>query len=156
MAKRAETFEEFRARVVSVALDEAKTHGCCDTVTEILRDKLGLGDVMPPVYVVQERGKGERTWRDYDEFDDVEDALHDAKEIVMVRVDGEGVRDSVSYVLRPGTNVDTLAADLRDRVARLNIRRREAREYPKWRVIARRDGDTVLYDDDTLLSLARS
>lgn len=78
MAKKT-ALDEFKEKVVEVALAAAEEHDWCSVIDELLEKELGLGDLLPPEYVIEQlSSKRHKRWEtrwSNRSLDDINDEL---------------------------------------------------------------------------------
>lgn len=130
-------FDLFRKNVVKEALKAAKENDWCDVVQNTLT-KCGLGDLLPPRFVIQRRNTSRQKWYDVDYYDNVEEAVEDAKENrnqhnTYATYIGEKI-NSLTVAAAVQKKLDDAVRDLKSKVI-----------YPQFRVVKRYNSqDTVV------------
>jgi hypothetical protein len=145
--------------VVDVALAKAKRHGWCDVVKQSLKD-MGLGHLLPPVYIVQEKRTDRGRYGNGDEYDNEKAARSAAKEsrkyaVQSARWDHDREHNNyrsvdnserLHFTIDANTNIDQIKTTVDEAFnrAKATVKPKapkfEAPKYPIYRVV-RKDSD---------------
>ena len=135
-------FDAFRKNVIKVARAAAKEYDWCDVV-DTLR-KAGFGDLLPPVYVIQQQKSSRSNWKDDEDYEPWPSLKEATAEVKTLRVGGYNHSRS-TYV---GRNITTLE-DIRWvrgqlAAAEAKLKGSAVPEWPKYRLVKRTNADEVL------------
>lgn len=120
--------DEFKELVVKIALESAEEYDWCDEIQAILKDKLGLGDLLPPLYVFEslqhggKRARWHQQWESYDVEEIIKDlgyrvdfyrSQYELKQRQDTFWNSRKVQ-SFNVSIEPSSDLDTLVTRLKD------------------------------------------
>lgn len=143
-----ENLDEFKQKVAQIALDLAEEHDWCEVVETALVKRMGLGEFLPPRYVIQFRGVNAKTWRDYDNYGngyrDKAEAISDAKENAVWERDNASrqqvKRSYLNYVVDGQFDLDRAVKQLTAAAEKAKAKPEAPTEFPRFRVVERKSG----------------
>ncbi len=150
ISKYAQELEEFKQKVVKVALVEADSRGWCDEIYEVL-EGLGLKDYLPERFAVQRlESKRHKNWQDWDSYGTKEEAVEDADTYFGQAVARKnaprdwGVNRYLSVDLY-NDDPEKIADMLKKAQTALTAPKKvdPVDVYPKYRVVSEKTGETV-------------
>lgn len=156
-------FDEFKQKVVTVALEGAREHGWCEEVQDLLRTELGLGDLLPPTYVIQVKRSKRGGWKDYstceeEDFDDVQAIFKDADEMRAALLVDMPSRRSGYYLPNGYVNSTDEIDKIIEQAQRLRKQfaspvavptlKKNPPKWPLYRVVKRTATDEVVHEVD--------
>lgn len=141
-----ETYDEFKEKIVVIAMEACKEYGWCDEIRRIVKDRFLLGEYLPVRYVVQRLYEDEGAeWVALTEGVELAQAVEDAE-----HRSSRNLRHlAYNLTILPGEDVERIVERAKAQQQSLNEQIATYSEFPKFRVVSETDDSVVVFEKNS-------